>query len=120
MHQPGGVKHARKLYDEAKSRDTNAVLIPEAETNQLGYQLLQAGNLDDAIIVFQMNVEAYPRSANVYDSLADAHLAAGRPAEALRLAEKALQVLATDTRTPEAFKQQIRESAEQKIRQLKK
>ncbi len=118
MHQPGGVKHARKLYDEAKSRDTNAVLIPEAETNQLGYQLLQAGNLDDAIIVFQMNVEAYPRSANVYDSLSDGYLAMGNKEEALKYAEKAIEALDKDPNATAEFKQLVRTSAAQKIKEL--
>jgi hypothetical protein len=67
-----------------------------------------------------MNVDAFPKSANTYDSLADAHLAAGRRDEALRFAEKALAVLAADTTAPDEFKQLIRESAEQKIRVLKK
>jgi dienelactone hydrolase len=120
LTQPGGIAKARVLFDAARRDGKHASLMPEGEANAFGYQLLQEGKAEDAVVVFQMAADAYPDSANVYDSLADAHLAAGRPSEALRLAEKALQVLVTDTRTPEAFKQQIRESAEQKIRQLKK
>jgi tetratricopeptide (TPR) repeat protein len=82
--------------------------------------LLQEGKADDAVILFELIVEAYPRSANPYDSLADAYLAAGKPADAVRFAEKALQVLATDTGIPEEFKASIRASAEKKIRELKK
>ncbi len=67
-----------------------------------------------------MNVDAYPGSANTYDSLSDAYLAAGKRAEALRFAEKALEMLAKDTQTPEAFKAAIRESAQKKIDQLKR
>ena len=118
LHQPGGVERARKQYDEAKSRDTNAVLIPEAETNQLGYQLLQAGNFKDAIVVFQMNIEAYPRSANVYDSLSDGYLAVGNKDEALKYAEKAIQALDKDTNATAEFKQLLRESAAKKIKEL--
>ena len=118
LHQTGGVERARKLYDEAKSRDKNAVLIPEAETNQLGYQLLQAGNFKDAIVVFQMNVEEYPRSANVYDSLSDGYLAMGNKEEALKYAEKAIQALDNDTNATAEFKQLLRESAAKKIKEL--
>jgi hypothetical protein len=67
-----------------------------------------------------MNVDAYPQSANVYDSLSDAFLADGNTTEALKYAEKCLQVLATDTRIPSEFKQAIKESAEKKVRDLKK
>jgi pimeloyl-ACP methyl ester carboxylesterase len=118
LHHTGGVGRARKLYDEAKTRDKNAVLIPEAETNQLGYQLLQAGNFKDAIVVFQMNVEEYPRSANVYDSLSDGYLAIGNKEEALKYAEKAIEALDNDTNATPEFKQFLRESAAKKIKEL--
>ena len=120
LTEAGGPERARRLFDAARSRGTHAALLPEAEANAYGYQLLQDGRVEDAVIVFQMAADAYPRSANVYDSLADAHLEAGRTAEALTLAVKALQMLESDTTTPDAFKARIRESAEQKIRDLKK
>jgi tetratricopeptide (TPR) repeat protein len=112
------VERARKLYDEAKGQDKNAVLIPETETNLLGYQLLQAGNFKDAVAVFQMNVEAYPRSANVYDSLSDGYLAMGNKEEALKYAQKAIEMLDKDPNATAQFKQLVRESAEKKIKEL--
>jgi tetratricopeptide (TPR) repeat protein len=118
LNQPGGVERARKLYDQAKSRDKSVVLFPEAETNQLGYQLLQAGNFKDAIVVFQLNVEGYPRSANVYDSLSDGYLAMGNKEEALKYAQQAIEVLDKDTNATAEFKQLIRESAARKIKEL--
>jgi predicted Zn-dependent protease len=120
LTQPGGVMKARQLYDEAKKRGAASGLFPEGEANAYGYQLLQEGKPQEAIVVFEMNVDAFPQSANTYDSLSDAYLAAGKPAEAVRFAEKTLQVLASDTKTPEEFKAAIKESAEKKIRDLKK
>ena len=120
LTEPGGAAKARQLYDETKKKTPGVVLFPEGELNQHGYQVLQQGNAEEAIIVFQMNVAAYPKSANTYDSLSDAYLAAGKREEALKLAEKALAILAADTRTPEAFKRAIRESAEKKVAELKK
>ena len=117
---PGGPARARALFDAARQRGTHTDLFPETEANAYGYELLQGGRAEEAVIVFQMNVDAFPRSANTYDSLSDAHLAAGRRTEALRFAEKALELLDTDTSTPDDFRQRIRESAEQKIRQLRK
>ena len=111
---------AQSIYRTAKDADRTTVLFPEGEMNAHGYQLLQEGRAKDAIIVFQMNVDAYPQSANVYDSLSDGYLADGNTADALKFAEKALQVLAADTRTPDELKQAIRESAEKKVRDLKK
>ncbi|MBA2302817.1 MAG: alpha/beta fold hydrolase [Acidobacteria bacterium] len=120
LTQPGGATKARQLYDDAKKRNPKVVLFPEGEVNTFGYQLLQEDKPDDAIVVFQMNVDAYPQSANTYDSLSDAYVAARKPAEAVRFAEKALQVLAADRRLPEELKTAIRESAEKKIRELRK
>ena len=43
--------------------------------NQLGYQLLRSGKPREAIEIFKLNVEAYPKGANTYDSLAEAYAA---------------------------------------------
>jgi len=118
LNQPGGVERARRLYDEAKSRDRSVVLFPEVETNQLGYTLLQDGKVKDAIVVFQLNVEAYPRSANTYDSLSDGYLAMGNTEEALKYARKTIDVLDTDPNATPEFKQRLREGAEKKIKEL--
>jgi dienelactone hydrolase len=118
LNQPGGVERARQLYDEAKRRDRNVVLFPETETNLLGYQLLQAGSLKDAVAVFHLNVEGYPRSANVYDSLSDGYLAMGNKEEALNYARKAIEMLDQDVNATAQFKQLVRQSAEGKIKEL--
>ena len=118
--QPGGVEKARAIYDATKKRDPKLVLFPEAELNAYGYQLLQDGDNKNAIAVFEMNVDAYPKSANTYDSLSDAHLAAGNRAEALKLAEKALTLLEADTQVTDELRTAIKESAEKKVKELKK
>ena len=117
---PGGMERARQIFDECRKKDPGMILFPEGEANVHGYSLLQAGNTKDAIAMFQMNVDAYPTSANTYDSLADAQVAAGNRDEALRLAQKALEVLPNDKNAPEEFKQLVRESAEKKIQELRK
>ena len=86
------------------ARGSKTVLFPENETNLLGYQLLQEGNAKDAVEVFKLNVEAYPASANTYDSLSDAYLALGNTDEALRYAEQAIAMLAKDVEAPDNLK----------------
>ena len=120
MTSPGGVAKARQIYDEAKLAKKGQALFPETETNLFGYELLQNGNAKDAVEVFKMNVEAFPASANTYDSLSDGYLALGNREEALRYAEKTLEMLPKDTQASEEFKARIRESAEKKIKELKK
>jgi len=56
----------------------------ERSLNSLGYVLLRSDRIDEAVTIFQLNVEMYPESANGYDSLGDGHKAAGHPQAALR------------------------------------
>jgi dienelactone hydrolase len=115
---PDGVGEAVQLFYDVAQRGDRVVLFGEAELNQLGYFHLQAGRPDEAIRLFRLNTIAYATSANTYDSLGDAYLAAGQNEWALRMSEKALEVLAKD-RSSEERKKAIRESAEQKIAKLK-
>jgi dienelactone hydrolase len=120
LAKPDGAARARQIYDETRAKDPKVVLFPEGEANQYGYQLLQTSTPAHAVWVFELTAAAYPKSANVYDSLADAYLAAGRRDEALRNAEQALKVLETDTTAPAEFRSAIKESAEKKIKELRK
>ena len=45
--------------------------------NSAGYQLLQTGKVKEAIEVFKLNVEAFSKSGNAYDSLGEAYLKNG-------------------------------------------
>lgn len=60
--------HYKKLSD----RFGYKIQIPENLLNQIGYQLLGTNKMQEAIDVFKKNVELYPNSANVYDSLGEA------------------------------------------------
>ena len=62
----------------------------EAELNELGYALLGEKRAGPAVAIFVIAAERYPGSANSWDSLAEATLAAGDRAEAEKLYKKAL------------------------------
>jgi tetratricopeptide (TPR) repeat protein len=49
--------------------------VAEDELNALGYRYLQSGRTAEAVTVFQINAQTFPLSWNVWDSLAEAHLA---------------------------------------------
>ena len=66
--------------------------ITEVTLNIIGYQLLQAGENDKAIEVFEYNVELYPNSANVYDSLGDGFDKIGKKKKALKNYKKAVSI----------------------------
>ncbi|MEM7103369.1 MAG: hypothetical protein AAF502_09590 [Bacteroidota bacterium] len=64
----------------------------ESEFNQLGYQLLNAGDIETAMAVFGFVVQLFPDSANAYDSFAEGHWRAGQVEKAKELYNKAISM----------------------------
>lgn len=118
IDHPGGVEKAVQKYADARKRDPKAILFSEAVMNRIGYEHLQAGDNKGAVELMKLNVVAYPNSPNVYDSLSDAYLADGQKDLARQNAKKALELLPSDTVDPEARRKGIKDSAEQKLKQL--
>jgi predicted Zn-dependent protease len=118
IDQPGGAAKVAHELEDARRRDPKATLFPEALVNFMGYEHLQAGDTKNAIEILQLNATAYPDSPNVYDSLSDAYLADGQKDLARQNAKKALDLLSSDTTDPEARRNDIRTSAQDKLRQL--
>jgi glyoxylase-like metal-dependent hydrolase (beta-lactamase superfamily II) len=71
-----GIEEAKRKLEELKKQQ-DKYLISEQQFNSLGYRFLQKNILPFAITVFRMNVENFPDSYNVYDSLAEAYLMNG-------------------------------------------
>ena len=69
-----GVEAAIAQYRRLKSTQPADYDFGEEQLNLLGYSLIQKKKFTDAIKILQLNVEAYPHSANVYDSLGEAYL----------------------------------------------
>ena len=118
IDQPGGAAKVTSQLEEARRRDPNATLFPEVLVNAMGYEHLQSGDTKTAIDILKLNAAAYPNSPNVYDSLSDAYLADGQKDLARQNAQKAIEVLASDTKDPEQLRNNIKQSAEQKLKQL--
>jgi len=77
--------------DEAAEIKTEAFSIAtEAEINTFGYQLINAGKIDEAIEVFKKNTELFPASWNVWDSLAEGYMNKGDKQLAIQYYTKAL------------------------------
>jgi uncharacterized protein len=92
------------------------ILPPEQTVNQYGYQLLARKKSEEAITVFQYNVELYPESANVYDSLGEALEGLGKLKEALDNYSKAVENAAKigDKRLPVYTRNRDRAAAAKK------
>jgi len=64
----------------------------ELDMNSAGYARLRAGHALDAVELFKMNADRYPRSANVWDSLGEAQRAGGDIAAAKLSYSRELQL----------------------------
>ncbi len=95
----GDFKSVEEHYQKLSQKFRFTISAPEVLINQLGYQSLFAGRSDEAIAIFKTNVERYPDSANVYDSLAEAYERGGQLELAAPLYEKA-QTLGQQNQDP--------------------
>lgn len=90
--ESGGAAAAIAAIREARAKDPDAVLFREAKINVMGYQEIQAGNLDRAVDLFRLNVIAFPESWNAYDSLGEGYAAKGEVDLAIENYEKSLEL----------------------------
>ncbi len=87
-----GLEAAVDLYGELRRQPEGAVYFSENEFNLLGYRLLGEERFEEAIAIFALNVEAYPDSWNVYDSLGEAHMRNGDGDRAIELYRRSLEL----------------------------
>ncbi len=64
----------------------------ENSINFLGYDYLQSGNLNSAALLFSLNVESHPNSANCHDSMGECLLLLGDTARAISHYKKTLEL----------------------------
>jgi CubicO group peptidase (beta-lactamase class C family) len=89
LAQLKGTAIALRRYDELKKQPHG---VDEFTLNALGYRLLYGGMEQDGVKVFQKNVQEYPQSSNVYDSLGEAYMKTGQKDLAIQNYEKSLQL----------------------------
>lgn len=87
-----GIEAGLAKYQEIKSNPENKLYFEENEFNAMGYRLMGAGKIKEAIEVFKLNVELHPNSANAYDSLGEAYMNTGDTKNAIRNYKKSLQL----------------------------
>jgi len=60
--------------------------------NNLGYSYLGENKLEEALMVFKLNVETFPKSWNVYDSYGEALMKNGNTDLAIKNYKKSLEI----------------------------
>jgi len=97
-----GVLSAIEQYKTLKSDFPDEYVFSARELNNLGYYLLnEKKKIKDAIEIFKLNVEFYPKNANAYDSLGEAYMIAGEKKLAIKNYEKSLELNPENTNASE-------------------
>ncbi len=89
--------------------------------DELGGLLLEEERIEDAIAVYELNVEENPDSANAYARLADAYLRRGGPSDrgrALVTYRKVMEVVPGDDNEGANFLNTLKRNAEESITKL--
>jgi CubicO group peptidase (beta-lactamase class C family) len=113
-----GADEAARLFPEFRKKHPDE--FNEAAVNGVGYQLLNIRRYKEAIAVLKLNVDAFPGSANVYDSLAEAYLNNGEKELAITYYRKALEAIPKDTTADKGRLERIKTVAEEKLKELAK
>jgi len=72
-----GTESIEETFNSLKAGKENLYHINEAELNLLGYQLITRNRLADAEVIFRLNTQEFPASANTYDSYGELMLMMG-------------------------------------------
>ena len=88
---PEASSRAESGIDELSKAEAGQRLL-EGRVNQRGDILLQGDSVKQATCVFRGNVQAFPGSANTYDSLGEAYLAAGYTSLSVENYKKSLEL----------------------------
>ncbi len=88
-----GLAPAMTYYESLKKGDGSAKPVFEEDSlNQLGYSCMRLKKMPEAIAVFKLNVELYPESWNVYDSLGEAYMENGQRELAIQTYNKSIEL----------------------------
>ncbi|PKL87146.1 MAG: serine hydrolase [Ignavibacteriae bacterium HGW-Ignavibacteriae-2] len=90
--EDNGINEAIETYNRLKNNEKESFNFRENELNNLGYFLLNQNRTDEAIEIFKLNIEAYPKSANTYDSMGEAYMKKGDNVSAIRFYKTSLEL----------------------------
>ena len=79
---------AKKMVAEPKYRYINF----ETKINDAGYNMINGDKMDAAIYIFQLNIKLFPKSANAWDSLAEAYWKSKQTDKAIEHYNKAIEL----------------------------
>lgn len=118
LDQPGGPAKLTHMLSDARQKNPKAPFIPEGVLEGVAYDHFQSKDMNGALEIMKLDAAAYPEAPNAYDGLSDIYFVQGEKDLARQNAQKALDLLPSDTVDSQSFKDAIKASAEQKLKQL--
>jgi putative intracellular protease/amidase len=88
----GKIDEAISAYEKTRKAFPGWQLFDERTLNSAGYNQLQKENYSNAVKVFLLNCKAFPKSWNVWDSLAEAYMKAGNKMDAITNYKRSLEL----------------------------
>jgi tetratricopeptide (TPR) repeat protein len=86
-----GLENAVSAYRVNKEKKSEYYLN-EGELNGAGYEFLAQKKFNEAIAIFKLMVESFPRSSNAYDSLGEGYMESGDKENAIKNYEKSVEL----------------------------
>jgi len=87
-----GIDAALAEYRRLKAEGFGKLFVNEGDLNGLGYVLMGQQKMAEAIAILGLVAEAWPQSANAYDSLGEAYARSGDKAKAIENYQRSLDL----------------------------
>jgi len=107
-----GIEAAEKKFKELWDNRALDLEYTEGDLNNLGYKYLGEERFEEALMVFKLNVEAFPQSWNVYDSYGDALMKSGDNDEAIINYQKSIELNPDNEHAKEMLEELLSEKPE--------
>lgn len=102
-YKKNGLDYLRQHFEELSS-NFSPMQPKDVLLNQMGYNLLFSGEIEDAVDIFKLNTELFPDIGNCWDSYGEALLKKGDKKGALAAYRKALSINPNIPSSQEAVK----------------
>lgn len=115
MHDEG-ITVVVDYYHQFIADNPSSLLFTEDQMNTLGYEHLYSGMITEAIALFRLNVEAYPKAHNTYDSLGEAYMENENYQLAIKNYKKSLELNPNNSNAREKLEELSRLTNETKLK----
>lgn len=99
-----GITAGLNRYRDLKEKHSDTYALNERQMNEGGYELLRRGMMKEAIEAFKLNIQDFPNSSNVYDSLGEAYMVNGDTELAIANYRKSVEMNPKNTNAVEQLR----------------